>query len=397
MDKKVQVLLNILFVFLIFWTLVYLEEVSNQDPLLNIIHRIEFSIEQEVMGIGFQNDTLVVKTAYYGISKNPKNGSLLFIRDGKIVKNITLLPFDDYGAFDVSESVVVLGTYGIKWLSESIFTFSPSYLVAYSPEGSELWRKEFNTTSVSAAGNLIVARGYMKNGSVVKVFNISGNELWCLYFGEKVATNGKVVAVAEKGRIYLFSRDGSLMRIIEPWKGTVDSMKLMEDGKLVVAFYSRDSSHLGVYDENGNLIWVKNFQYIRDFAVSRNYILVYDGALHILDFSGTTLWNNTAYYPMYPDMGMALGRIAISADERFVAFGTSGVNLVLNPLFDRDKDGVIDKRDPIPLNNDLFYRILVTIISGAFATWVNWRERKKERKKAKEEYLELKERFERVR
>ncbi|WP_058945782.1 hypothetical protein [Thermococcus sp. 2319x1] len=72
--------------------------------------------------------------------------------------------------------------------------FSPSYLVAYSSEGSELWRKEFNTTSVSAASDLIAAGGYLKNGSVVKVFDIKGEELWSLNFGEEVATNGKIVA-----------------------------------------------------------------------------------------------------------------------------------------------------------------------------------------------------------
>lgn len=365
MNRKISSLLLILFVLLLLWSLDYFEEVSNKDPLLNRISQIEFSIEHEVVGIGFQNDTLVVKTVYYGISKNPENGSLLFIKDGKIVKNITLLPFDHYGAFDVSGNVIVLGTYGIRWLSESTFTFSPSYLAAYSSEGSELWRKEFNTTSVSAAGDLIVARGYLKNGSVVKVFDIKGEELWSLNFGEKVATNGKIVAVGEKGKIYLYSREGNLIRVIEPWKGHISSIKLTKDGKIIVAFYSRDGSYLGIYDEDGNLLWGRNFPFIRDFTVSQNYILVHSNALHILDFSGRTLWSNEHYYP-----SLVLGRIAISKDEKYIAYGVSGVNLVLNPLFDCDKDGIIDESDPLPINNDLFYRILLTVIVGTSAFWV---------------------------
>lgn len=210
MNRKISSLLLILFVLLLLWSLDYFEEVSNKDPLLNRISQIEFSIEHEVVGIGFQNDALVIKTVYYGISKNPESGSLLFIKDGKIVKNITLLPFDHYGAFDVSGNVIVLGTYGVRWLSESTFTFSPSYLAAYSSEGSELWRKEFNTTSVSAASDLIIARGYLKNGSVVKVFDTKGEELWSLNFGEKVATNGKSLRLERKAKSISTQEKGTL-------------------------------------------------------------------------------------------------------------------------------------------------------------------------------------------
>ncbi|MCD6139932.1 MAG: hypothetical protein J7J05_03175, partial [Thermococcus sp.] len=166
MNKKIRVLLNILFVFLIFWTLNYWEETSKRDPSLDGIYKLDLGFEWNVAGIGFQNDTLVVKVTYDGLSRNPKNGSLLFIRDGKIVRNISLLPYDDFGSFDLSKDVIALGTSSIKWFSESAFTFSPFYLIAYSPTGSELWRKEFNVTSLSTAGDLIVARGYVRNGSV---------------------------------------------------------------------------------------------------------------------------------------------------------------------------------------------------------------------------------------
>ncbi|HII66423.1 MULTISPECIES: PQQ-binding-like beta-propeller repeat protein, partial [Thermococcus] len=222
---------------------------------------------------------------------------MLFIRDGKIVRNVTLLPYGGFGTFDISKDVIALGIYNIKWLDESTFTFSPFYLIVYSPTGSELWRKEFNVTSLSTAGDLIVARSYVRNGSVVKVFDIGGNELWGLDFGEKVATNGKTVAVAEKSKIYIFSRDGNIIRTIEPWKGAVGSVELTDDEKLVVTFYSKEASYLRVYSENGSLLWTKNFSRIMDFAISQNYILVYDGALHILDWSGKVLWDNTRYYP----------------------------------------------------------------------------------------------------
>ena len=390
MSKKIRVLLNILFVFLIFWTLNYWEETSKRDPLLDRIYRLNFGLEWDVDGMGFQNDTLVVKVTYDGVSRNPKNGSLLFIRDGKIVRNITLLPFDDFGSFDLSKDVIVIGTYNIKWLDESTFTFSPFYLIAYSPTGSELWRKEFNVTSLSTAGDLIVARGYVRNGSIVKVFDIGGNELWGLDFGENVATNGKTVAVAEKDRIYLFSREGNLIKTIEPWKGTVGSVELTDDGRLVVAFYSKEGSYLGVYSENGSLLWTKNFSRIRDFAISQNYILVYDGALHILDWSGKVLWDNTRYYPLYPEVGIVLGRIAISGDEKFIAYGDSGLSLTINPLFDHDKDGIIDEDDPIPFNNGLFYRTLLTIAMGIVAIWVNKREQQRNREEARRNYEKIK-------
>ena len=390
MNKKIRVLLNILFVFLIFWTLNYWEETSKKDPLLDRIYKLGLGFEWNVAGIGFQNDTLVVKVAYYGISRNPKNGSLLFISDGKIIRNITLLPFDDFGSFDLSKDAIVIGTYNIKWINESTFTFSPFYLIAYSPTGSELWRREFNVTSLSTAGDLIVARGYVRNGSVVRVFDVRGNELWSLDFGEKVATNGKTVVVAEKDRIYLFSREGNLIKIIEPWRGTVGSIELTDDGKVVATFYSKKGSYLGVYNENGSLLWTKNFSYIGDFTMSQNYILVHDGALHILDWSGRVLWDNTHYYPLYPDMGIALGRIAISGDEKFIAHGSSGVGLTINPLFDHDKDGIMDESDFIPFNNGLFYRTLLTIAVGIVAIWVNRRELQKSREEARKKYEELK-------
>ncbi|USS39990.1 PQQ-binding-like beta-propeller repeat protein [Thermococcus aggregans] len=390
MSKKIRILLNILFIFLIFWTLNYWEETSKRDPLLDRIYRLDLSLEWDVDGIGFQNDTLVVKVTYHGLSRNPKNGSLLFIRDGKIVRNVTLLPFDDFGTFDLSKDVIALGTYSIKWLDESTFTFSPFYLIAYSPTGSELWRKEFNVTSLSTAGDLIVARGYVRNGSVVKVFDVRGNELWGLAFGENVATNGKTIAVTEKGKIYLFSREGNLIKTIEPWKGTVGSVELTDDGRLVVTFYSKEGSYLGVYSENGSLLWTKNFSRIRDFAISQNYILVYDGALHILDWSGKVLWDNTRYYPLYPEVGIALGRIAISGDEKFIAYGSSEVSLAINPLFDHDKDGIIDEDDPIPFNNGIFYRALLTIVVGIAAIWVNRRELQKSREEARKKYEEIK-------
>ena len=390
MNKKIRVLLNILFVFLIFWTLNYWEETSKRDPLLDRIYKLDLGFEWNVAGIGFQNDTLIVKVTYDGLSRNPKNGSLLFIRDGKIVRNISLLPYDDFGSFDLSKDVIALGTYNIKWLNESTFTFSPFYLIAYSPTGSELWRKEFNVTSLSTAGDLIVVRGYVRNGSVVRVFDIDGNELWSLDFGENVATNGKTVAVAEKDRIYLFSGEGNLIKTIEPWKGTVGSIELTDGGKIVATFYSKKGSYLGVYNENGSLLWAKNFSYIGDFTISQNYILVYDGALYILDWSGKVLWDDTHYYPLYPDMGIALGRIAISEDEKFIAYGGSEVSLVINPLFDRDKDGIIDEGDLIPFNNGLFYRTLLTVAMGAVTTWVNRRELQKSRKEARKKYEEIK-------
>jgi|GEM_PF-2315063 len=390
MNKKIRVLLNILFVFLIFWTLNYWEETSKKDPLLDRIYKLDLGFEWNVAGIGFQNDTLVVKVAYYGMSRNPKNGSLLFISDGKIIRNITLLPFDDFGSFDLSKDAIVIGTYNIKWINESTFTFSPFYLIAYSPTGSELWRREFNVTSLSTAGDLIVARGYVENGSVVRVFDVRGNELWSLDFGEKVATNGKTVAVAEKDRIYLFSREGNLIKIIEPWRGTVGSIELTDDGKVVATFYSKKGSYLGVYNENGSLLWTKNFSYIGDFTISQNYILVHDGALHILDWSGRVLWDNTHYYPLYPDMGIALGRIAISENEKFIAYGDSGLSLTINPLFDHDKDGIMDESDFIPFNNGLFYRTLLTIAVGIVAIWVNRRELQKSREEARKKYEELK-------
>ncbi len=390
MNKKIRVLLNILFVFLIFWTLNYWEETSKRDPLLDGIYRLNFGLEWDVAGIGFQNDTLVVKVTYDGLSRNPKNGSLLFIRDGKIVRNISLLPYDDFGSFDLSKDVIALGTSSIKWFSESTFTFSPFYLIAYSPTGSEIWRKEFNVTSLSTAGDLIVARGYVMNGSVVKVFDVRGNELWGLAFGENVATNGKTIAVTEKGKIYLFSREGNLIKTIEPWKGTVGSVELVGDGRIVATFYSKEGSYLGVYNENGSLLWAKTFSRIRDFAISQDYILVYDSALHILDWSGRVLWDNTQYYPLYPDVGIALGRITISEDEKFIAYGGSEVSLVINPLFDHDGDGIIDEEDPIPFNNGLFYRTLLTVAMGAVTTWVNRRELQKSRKEARKKYEEIK-------
>ena len=390
MNKKIRVLLNILFVFLIFWTLNYWEETSKRDPLLDRIYKLDLGFEWNVAGIGFQNDTLIVKVTYHGVSRNPKNGRLLFISDEKIIRNITLLPFDDFGSFDLSKDVVVIGTYSIKWLNESTFTFSPFYLIAYSPLGSELWRKEFNTTSLSTAGDLIVARSYVENGSVVKVFDVRGNELWDLAFGENVATNGKTIAVTEKGKIYLFSGEGNLIKTIEPWKGTVGSIELTDGGKIVATFYSKKGSYLGGYNENGSLLWAKNFSYIGDFTISQNYILVYDGALYILDWSGKVLWDDTHYYPLYPDMGIALGRIAISEDEKFIAYGGSEVSLVINPLFDRDKDGIIDEGDLIPFNNGLFYRTLLTVAMGAVTTWVNRRELQKSRKEARKKYEEIK-------
>jgi len=390
MNKKIRVLLNILFVFLIFWTLNYWEETSKRDPLLDGIYRLNFGLEWDVAGIGFQNDTLVVKVTYDGLSRNPKNGSLLFIRDGKIVRNISLLPYDDFGSFDLSKDVIVIGSYSIKWLNESTFTFSPFYLIAYTPTGSELWKREFNVTSLSTAGDLIVARGYVRNGSVVRVFDVRGNELWSLDFGEKVATNGKTVAVAEKDRIYLFSREGNLIKTIKPWKGTVGSVELVGDGRIVATFYSKEGSYLGVYNENGSLLWAKTFSRIRDFVISQDYILVYDSALHILDWSGRVLWDNTHYYPLYPDVGIALGRIAISEDEKFIAYGGSEVSLVINPLFDRDKDGIMDESDFIPFNNGLFYRVALTLIMGSVTAWINWDERRKSKEEARKRHEEIK-------
>ncbi|HII66424.1 MULTISPECIES: hypothetical protein [Thermococcus] len=75
MSKKVRILLNILFIFLIFWTLNYWEETSKRDPLLDRIYRLDLGLEWDVDGIGFQNDTLVVKVTYQGISKTPKMGA----------------------------------------------------------------------------------------------------------------------------------------------------------------------------------------------------------------------------------------------------------------------------------------------------------------------------------
>ncbi|RLF86348.1 hypothetical protein DRN41_02690, partial [Thermococci archaeon] len=110
----------------------------------------------------------------------------------------------------------------------------------------------------------------------------------------------------------------------------------------------------------------------------------------ILDWSGKVLWDDTHYYPLYPDMGIALGRIAISEDEKFIAYGGSEVSLVINPLFDRDKDGIIDEGDLIPFNNGLFYRTLLTVAMGAVTTWVNRRELQKSRKEARKKYEEIK-------
>ncbi|ALV61784.1 hypothetical protein ADU37_CDS00850 [Thermococcus sp. 2319x1] len=85
-----------------------------------------------------------------------------------------------------------------------------------------------------------------------------------------------------------------------------------------------------------------------------------------------------------------LGRIAISKDEKYIVYGISGVDLVLNPLFDCDKDGIIDESDPLPINNDLFYRILLTVIVGISAFWIKREELQKEREEFRKRYEEIK-------
>ncbi|WP_228359816.1 hypothetical protein [Thermococcus sibiricus] len=85
-----------------------------------------------------------------------------------------------------------------------------------------------------------------------------------------------------------------------------------------------------------------------------------------------------------------MGRIAISEDEKLIAYGSSGVSLAINPLFDHDKDGIIDEDDPIPFNNGLFYRVLLTIAVGIAAIWVNKREQQRNREEARKKYEEIK-------
>ena len=66
------------------------------------------------------------------------------------------------------------------------------------------------------------------------------------------------------------------------------------------------------------------------------------------------------------------------------------MGLTINPLFDHDKDGIMDESDFIPFNNGLFYRTLLTIAVGIVAIWVNRRELQKSREEARKKYEELK-------
>ncbi|ADT83507.1 hypothetical protein TERMP_00530 [Thermococcus barophilus MP] len=384
---------NFVLLLLALYSANYAKVISEKDPVLNTLWRLNFgNFEENIAGIKFIDSRIVVATSYRGIAKHAKNGHLIIVDEkGNVIGNTTLLHL--VASFDASKRIIALGTANFKWLNESTFTFSPFYLIAYSPNGSELWRRKFNATSVSTAGDLIVARGYIKNGSIVRVFDIGGNELWSLDFGDKVTTNGKVVAVAEKGKIYLFSRNGKLIKAFNPWKGAVARMGLTDDGKLVVVFYSRDGQFLGVYDRNGNFLWGKTFLHVEDFAISQKYLLIYDGVLHIFDWSGRELWSNTKYHPLYPEIGIALGKIALSPDGKFIAYGNAGVKFIINPLFDRDKDGILDENDAIPINNGLFLRIVMTLIVGGLALWVNLWERKKEREEARKRYEEIKNRL----
>ncbi|USH00874.1 hypothetical protein K1720_03885 [Thermococcus argininiproducens] len=385
---------NFVLLLLALYTANYAELISEKDPVLNTLWRLDFgNFEENIAGIKFIESRIVIATSHNDIERDAKNAHLIIIDEkGNVLRNVTLLRF--VASFDASQRIIALGTADLKWLNESTFTFSPFYLVVYSPNGSELWRREFNATSVSTANDLVVVRGYIKNGSIVKVFDINGNDLWSLNFGEKVATNGKIVVVAEKGKIYFFSRDAELIKIVEPWKGIVDRMRLTDDGKLVVVFYSREGQFLGVYDKNGDFLWGKTFLHVEDFAISQNYLIVCDAALHIFDWSGREVWNDTMYYLLYPEIGIALGKIALSPDERFITYGDAGVGFIINPLFDKDKDEILDENDTIPINNGLFWRIVIISGVGWLVVWINLWERKKEREKARKRYEEIKATFE---
>ncbi|NJE26030.1 hypothetical protein E3E22_05235 [Thermococcus sp. MV5] len=398
MNKRV--LVNIIFFLLVLYTYSYFEEVSEEDPLFSVIWGLE--VDGRVEKVSFiSNKTLavVVSQPYIPVKWDNyvvKNGSIFVVNlEGEILKNISLLPIIQ--DVDISGEFIIVGGYGIlpPEESSSTVTLKPSYLALYSTNGSQLWKREMEPLQVSVAGDVVVASASDKDRGPPKVyvFNSNGDLLWesC---GYKVATNGEVIGIAYGRNISIFTKDGDLVMKLELISDPVNGVYLTKNQDIAITSYlmgNMDKPKLRMFDKDGRLRWMKAFEgpIIRTaFTSDGKLIAVFDGKLRIFDKNGGLLWVEPYNSSIF------LNTFAFSPDGRLIVYADySYIRLIVNPLFDIDKDKILDDEDLIPIHNGLFWRVLLTIIFGVFAAWVNWKEKKRGREKARKAYLELKETF----
>lgn len=398
MNKRI--LVNIIFLLLVLYTYKYFDEVSEKDPLLNVIW--ELKVNGRVEKVSFiSNETLVVIVSqpYVPLTwEMVRNGSILVVDlRGEILKNISLLPIIQ--DVDVSEEFIIVGSYGILPREESSnLTLEPFYLALYSVNGSQLWKKEMESLQVSVAEDVVVASVSEKDRGPPKVyvFNSNGDLLWETW-GYRIATNGEIIGIGYGRNITIFTKDGDLVMKFELKADPVNEIYLTKDQDLIIASYLMrytDKPKLRMFDKAGKLKWMKVFEgpIIRTaFTPEGGLIAVFDGKLRIFDKNGGLLWTEPYNLTVFLDT------LAFSPDEKFIAYADYNyVWLTVNPLFDDDKDGILDEEDRILIHNGLFWRLLFVIGFGIFATWINWKEKKKRREEARKTYLELKETFEKT-
>ena len=338
----------------------------------------------------FYGDKLVVVETNLSIFSNERSIVMVFSEKGKFLRRFKT-EFKGY-SFTVANNTLFVSESKILSIEGSTIR-TQSFVSAYSFDGKPLWRRNISAFILAYSNGRIfgIDKGNIfaldTNGNLLWKKTIEGNP-YAILSCEKL-----IIVSTENMRRYevlAFSPSGNLL-----WKLENDVSALDTNCRYILM---QGSNWYGLFDMNGNGLWMKEVSPKNRIIFKKDNVAFYNFYAHI-DRNRNVYLSEADSFTIFDTNGkviahynMPIGYFQISPDGKLIF---DEYHVFVNPLYDRDHDKIPDDEDAIPINNELLHQLSVAFgISFVFASLCEWR-KKKEGKKAHEEYLRLKRELER--
>ncbi|ADT83509.1 hypothetical protein TERMP_00532 [Thermococcus barophilus MP] len=338
----------------------------------------------------FYGDKLVVVETNLSRFSNEGSVVMLFSKRGELLGKFKT-EFKVYSFVVANDTLFVSESKILDIKGSTVYT--QNFVSAYSLDGKLLWRRNISAFALAYSNGRIFG---IDKGNIFALDN-SGNLLWKKTIEGnpyRMLSCEKLIIVSTENmkryEVPAFSPSGNFL-----WKLENDVSALDTNCHYILM---RGSNWYGLFDMNGNELWIKEVSPKNQVIFKKDGISFYNFYAHI-DRNGNVYLSEADSFTILDTNGkviayynMPIGYFQISPDGRLIF---DEYHVFVNPLYDRDHDKIPDDEDVFPLNNELLHQLFSAFgISFIFASLYEWR-KKKEGRKAHEEYLRLKRELER--